>query len=222
MKRLEPTSKGLQRLNYKGSLITYSNSDSIISDQFRTIRTNIKFLPGEKKERSILITSPGKGDGKSTTSANLAVSMARQGEKVLLIDANLRDPVIHTIFKISNQIGLTDLLTRKSTFNEVVYQTGIGRLDILTSGSTFLNPAELLESDNMTSLLSSVVNSYSMVLIDSPAVLKSTETRVLANQCDGVVLVVNRRKTKLGKLAESRKLLDLVDAKLVGAIINKK
>src|SRR5690625_1104357 len=215
-------SKSLRRLNLKRSLITYSNSDSIISDQFRTIRTNIKFLPGKKKERSILITSPGKGEGKSTTSANLAVSMTRQGEKVLLIDANLRDPTIHNTFKISNQVGLTDLLTAKARFSEVIYQTGIGRLDVLTSGSTFLNPAELLESDGMTSLLSTVTNSYSMVIIDSPAVLKSTETRVLANQCDGVILVVNRRKTKLGKLAESRKLLDLVDAKLVGAIINKK
>src|SRR5690625_6423450 len=82
MKRLEPTSKGLQRLNYKGSLITYSNSDSIISDQFRTIRTNIKFLPGKKKERSILITSPGKGEGKSTTSANLAVSIDRKSTRL--------------------------------------------------------------------------------------------------------------------------------------------
>lgn len=220
--KLVSSSENAQTLHHRGSLITYSNPDSIISDQFRTIRTNIKFLPVKRKNRVILITSPGKGDGKSTTTANLAVSMAQQNEKVLLIDANLREPTIHKMFTITNQVGLTDLLTNKASFNEVVCKTGIGKLDVLTSGSTFLNPAELLESQRMTAFLQVIGSSYDIILIDSPPVIKSTETRVLANQSDGVVLVINRKKTKLGKMAESRKLLELVDAKLVGAIINEK
>jgi capsular exopolysaccharide synthesis family protein len=208
--------------NYKGNLITYTNSDSNISDQFRAIRTNIKFLPGDKRKRTILITSPGKAEGKSMTAANLAVSMAQQGEAVLLMDANLRAPVMHHMFNISNQDGLTDLLTDRASLNEVTYKTGIGKLDILTSGGTKVNPAELLESERMENLLHTALDSYNMILIDSSSVLKSTETRVLANQCDGVVLVIKRRKTKMSKIAESRKLLELVDAKLVGAIMNEK
>src|SRR5699024_5192204 len=117
------------------NLITYFNSDSIISDQFRTIRTNIKFLPGKRSNRIFLITSPSKGEGKTTTTANLAVSMAQQKENILLIDANLRGSSIHSMFEISNQFGLTDILTKKATFAEVVHKTGIGNLDILPSGS---------------------------------------------------------------------------------------
>lgn len=206
----------------KRNLITYSNSDSIISDQFRMIRANIKFLPGERKNRIFLITSSGKGDGKSTITANLAVSMAQQNEKLLLIDTNLREPVIHDIFNIPNRVGLTDVLTKKATFDEVIYKTGIGKLDILTSGSTLFNPTELLGNEIMTSLMNAVTNIYSVVLIDSPTVLESTEARVLANQCDGVVLVLNRKKTTLEKTAEARRVLELAHAKLVGAIIIEK
>jgi len=179
-------------------------------------------LPGKTKKRIFLITSPGKGDGKSTTTSNLAVSIALQNDKVLLIDANLRNPIVHHMFSIPNRAGLTELLTNQATFDEVINETGIGKLDILTSGTMLLNPAELLESEAMAEMLEIAANTYSMILIDSPSILKFTETRVLANQCDGTVLVVNRRKTKLGKLVEARKVLELVDATLVGAIVNEK
>lgn len=203
-------------------LITYSNADSTISDQFRAIRTNLTFIPGEKKKRTILITSPDKGNGKSTIIANLAVSLTQKNEKILLIDANLRNPVLHQMFMTSNTKGLTELLTNQATFEEVVYQTEIGKLDLLTSGTVFVNPSELLESEQMKQFLESIAPTYHMILIDSPPILKATETRVLANQCDGVVLVIHRRKTKIAKLIESRKLLELVDATLIGAIMNEK
>jgi|SRR5690625_240611 len=215
-------SRNSRQQQYRGRLITYLNANSKISEEFRTIRTNIKFLAGRKEKNIILITSPDSSEGKSMIAANLAVSIAQQKEKILLIDANLRHPVIHNMFTIRNRIGLTDLLTNKATFYEAVYQTHIGRLDILTSGTTELNPTELLESTRMTELLNKVENYYSMVIIDSPPIIKSTETRVLANQCDGVILVVNRKRTKLEKIAESRKLLELVDAKIIGSIINEK
>lgn len=210
-----------RRAHTKSNLITYSHSDSKIADQFRTIRTNIKFLPGERKNRVFLITSPGKGEGKSTVASNLAVSIAQQNEKVLLIDTNVREPVIQDVFHISNQKGLTDVLTNKATFNEVVYTTGIGQLDVLTSGSTLLNPSELLGNEAMTTLLEASVEEYHVVLIDSPNVLNATETRVLANQCDGVILVIQHGKTELEDISESHRILELAHATLVGAIINK-
>lgn len=211
-----------KRSNTKRNLITYSNSDSLISDQFRSIRTNIKFLTSKDTNRIFLITSPRKGDGKSITAANLAVSIAQIKEKILLIDANLRDPVIHKIFKTHNKIGLTDLIMGKVQLEQVTYHTGIGELDILTSGSTLINPAELLGNDTMEDLLKQILSMYKIVLIDSPTVLEYTETRVLANQCDGVVLVVQRGKTELEEVSEAKRILELAHAKLVGAIINEK
>ncbi|MFD1040599.1 CpsD/CapB family tyrosine-protein kinase [Virgibacillus byunsanensis] len=206
----------------KRNLITYSNSDSIISDQFRTIRANIKFLTGDNDNRIFLITSPGAGEGKSTTIANLAVSMAQQKEKVLLIDANLREPFIHSIFKIPNDVGVTNILEEKVSLEEAIYHTGIGKLDILTSGSTIYNPAEVLGNEVMTQVLKAVSMTYDTVLIDAPTILESTETRILANQCDGVVLVLKRGKTSLEKADEARRVLELSQANLVGAIINHK
>src|SRR5699024_5201993 len=114
-----------------------------------------------------------------------------------------RKPMIHRIFGIKNDVGLTDILTQKAAFKDIVYRTGIGKLDILTSGSTLLNPAELLGNEEMTNLLNVLVNAYNIVLIDTPSVLHSTETRVLANQCDGVVLVIHRGKTTADKIMEA-------------------
>ncbi|UOR13805.1 CpsD/CapB family tyrosine-protein kinase [Halobacillus amylolyticus] len=206
----------------KRNLVTYSNPESLISEQFRTIRTNIQFLTENRDQRLFLLTSPGKKEGKSTSIANLAVSMAQQKLKVLLIDADLRDSYLHTIFKTTNDIGLTDILTGHANLEESIFRTGMGSLDILTSGTSSPNPSEFLGSNNMSELLKKVGDLYNIVLIDSPSVLLSTETRVLANQCDGVILILNHGKTDFKKAAEAKKVLDLAHANVVGAIMNKK
>ena len=180
----------------------------------------MKFI-NNRENKIFLITSPKNGEGKSTTIANLAVSMTQQKEKILVIDANLREPVLHSIFKIPNEAGLTDVLTGKANLEEAIYKTEITRLDVLTSGSSSFNPAELLESERMKELLTSIARTYDIVLIDAPSVLKSTETRILANQCDGVVLVVNRGKTEIEKAIETKKVLELAHARIVGAILNE-
>lgn len=206
----------------KRNLVSLSNPDSIISDQFRTIRTNIQFLTEKKKNRIFLITSTDKGEGKSTVTANLAVSMAQQQEKVLLIDANLRESTIHTIFKIPNKAGLTNVITKQVSLDEAVHRTEIGNLDILTSGTTSYNPVELFSNKSVRELLDTIAKSYDIVLIDSSSILDFTESRVLANQCDGVVMVINRGKTKLEKTAEAKRVLELANGKLVGAIMNER
>ncbi|RDW22415.1 tyrosine protein kinase [Oceanobacillus arenosus] len=208
--------------NRKIHLITYSNADSVISDQFRTIRTNIKFLMDEKKNSVFLITSPGVGEGKSTTAANLAVSIAQQKDSVLLIDANLREPVIQDIFQISNETGLTNVLEGSAILDQAISRTDIKNLDVLTSGTSVLNPTEILGSDVMMNLLNEASTRYNVVLIDSPTILSSTETRVLANQCEGVVLVLEHGKTELENAIESKRILELAHANLLGVIINDK
>lgn len=203
-------------------LITFFSSNSITSDQFRMIRTNIKFLPSEKDNKIFLVTSPSNKEGKSTTIANLAVSMAQQNEKILLIDANLKNPAIHHIFDITSEVGLADILMNRKRFDEAVHSTGIGDLDILVSGTTLSNPAELLGSETMTYLLNLVTRMYSVILIDAPSILKTTETQILANQCDGVILVLRKGKTKLDKVIKAKRTLELVHGNLVGSIINAK
>lgn len=207
--------------NQKRNLITFSNPDSIISEQFRTLRTNIHFSTGGKKS-IILVTSPNSGDGKSTTAANLAVSMAQQKEKVLLIDANLREPAIHFVFKIANTTGLTDVLTGNSSLEKVVYQTEIGKLAVLTSGQMTSNPAELLGSEQIQELFVRALEEYDVVLIDSPPVLEVTDTKLLANKSDGVILVISQGRTDLEKAVDAKKALDFAKANLFGVILNEK
>ncbi|WP_232311255.1 CpsD/CapB family tyrosine-protein kinase [Robertmurraya korlensis] len=203
------------------NLITYSNPESIISEQFRTIRTNIHFLNEAEKNNLLVVSSPGQSEGKSTIIANTAISIAQQKEKVLLIDGNLRNPSIHQLFKVSNEVGLTDVLSEKTPFCEAITKCNIDNLDLLTSGPIPLDPAELLESEKMKELLSHVKPLYDLILVDSPSVLEVTDTKVLANLCDGVILVVQKAKTKLEAAQESKKVLEFAKAPLVGVIVNQ-
>jgi capsular exopolysaccharide synthesis family protein len=205
----------------KRTIIAYSNPDSLIAEQFRSIRTNIHFLTEKGKKKVLLITSPGKGEGKSTTAANIAVSMAQQKEKVLIIDANLREPSLHSIFKLSNSVGLTDVLTGKSTLEEAVNRTEIGRLEVLTSGAVPYNPAELLGSDLLADLLQKVLERYDFILVDSTSVNEVADTKVLANKCDGVILVVSKGFSKSAKVVETKRALEFAQAKLMGVILNE-
>lgn len=204
----------------KRMLVSYSFPESIISEQFRMIQTNIKFSVAEKS-RTFLITSAKDGEGKSTTVANLAVSMAQQKERVLLIDANLRNPSLQSFFKISNSNGLTDVLIGKSLLEDTIYHTEIGRLDVLTSGTSTHNPVELLGSRMMQELLKNALQSYDLILLDSNAILEVPDTKLLANQCDGVVLVIQNGKTKAEEAYEAKKVLEFAKAKLVGVVMNQ-
>ena len=205
----------------KRNLITYSFPESIIAEEFRTVRTNVQIVMDQQKHKVLLVTSPNSGEGKSTTAANLAVSMAQQKEKVLLIDANLRQPKAHFIFNVSNSVGLTDILTGKTTFEETVIRTEIGKLKVLPSGKIPTNPTELLSSYMMKELLQKASEQYDTVIIDSSSVLEVADTNILANQCDGVLLVLHQGKTQLEKAAEAKKILEFSNAKIAGVILNE-
>lgn len=211
-----------KKLNAKKRyLIASSNPDSIISEQFRMIQTNIKFSMAEEKSRIFLVTSPSDGEGKSTTAANLAITIAQRNEKVLLIDANLRNPSLHSFFKTQNSDGLTDILNGRISFYDVIIHTEMGRLDLIPSGQISNNPVELLSSQMMNDLLKMALRSYEVVIIDSNAILDVTDTKLLAKQCDGVVLVVQNGKTTFEKATEAKKVLEFAKAKLVGVVINQ-
>ncbi|MEH6948043.1 CpsD/CapB family tyrosine-protein kinase [Bacillus sp. JJ634] len=203
------------------NLVTFSYPESLISEQYRTIRTNIKFTAVNKVMKKILITSPGMNEGKSTTAANLAVSMAQQKDKVLLIDANLRNPSIHQIFKITNPNGLTDILLNENiSLEETVFKTGIGSLDVLASGTMISNASELIGSKIMKNFLKTVEQSYDVILIDSPSVREVTDTKIIADYCDGIILVYSNGKTELKHALETTRILKFAEDKILGVILN--
>jgi capsular exopolysaccharide synthesis family protein len=210
----------LKNSTQKRNLITFSNPESLISEQFRTLRTNVHFST-EGKKSIILITSPSSCEGKSTTTANLAVSMAQQKEKVLLVDANLREPAIHFIFKKENSVGLTDVLKEEVSLKEAIIPTDIGSLDILTSGQMDVHPAELLGSKLLQATLQNALSAYDVILIDSPPILDVTDTKLLANKSDGVILVISQGRTEIEKAAEAKKALEFAKANLFGVILNE-
>jgi protein-tyrosine kinase len=204
------------------SLITANNPKSPISEQYRTIRTNIQFSFVDQTMRSLIVTSPGPGEGKSTTTANLAVTFAQQGKKVLLIDADMRKPTVHYTFRLNNIIGLTNVLTQSSNLHSAYQETEIENLFVLTSGPIPPNPAELLGSKAMEKFLEEVYNQFDLVIFDTPPVLAVTDAQILANKCDGTVLVVSSGKTEIEAAVKAKELLLSANGKLLGVVLNKK
>jgi len=202
------------------NLITYTHPESIISEQFRTIQTNLSLLTANSGKHVFLITSSNLSEGKSTMAVNLAISMALQKRKVLLIDANLRNPSSHIIFRLQNENGLTDVLLGKLPFEDSVSKTDIGRLEVLTAGTLPLNPVELLSSYMMKDLVEKVHQIYDIVIIDSPSVLEVTDSKILAGMCNGVILVINRGQTDLAEALEAKKELEFAKANILGVILN--
>ncbi|MBO1579727.1 CpsD/CapB family tyrosine-protein kinase [Bacillus sp. XF8] len=203
-------------------LIAHIAPKSKVAEEYRTIRSNLQFTSETDKKRTIIVTSPGYGEGKTTTVANLAVSMAQQDEKVLVVDADLRTPELHAIFGVENKSGLTNVLEEKTTLEKAVIQTEVKNMHILTSGSEVNNPAKMLSLLSMQTLISKAIEQYDIVLFDSPPLLEVADTNILASQCDGVLLVLGCHQTASEAVVEANKALDLAKGKLVGAILNKK
>lgn len=203
-------------------MIAMSEPKSINSEQYRTIRTNIEFSSVDTEVKSLLITSAGPEEGKSTTAANLAVVFAQQGKKVLLIDADLRKPTVHFTFKLDNGTGLTSLLLKQMPFQKAVLPADEANLDILTSGPIPPNPAELLSTGAMKDLLSEAAEVYDKVILDTPPVLAVADTKILGSYTDGAIMVISSGKTDKEKAAKAKEALDYCPCKLLGAVMNGK
>ncbi|WP_347177938.1 CpsD/CapB family tyrosine-protein kinase [Sporosarcina thermotolerans] len=188
-----------QMLATSRKLVTSVNPKSFISEQFRTIRTNINFSTPDKELKTLLFTSSSPGEGKSTSAANVAIVFAQEGKKVLLVDADMRKPTMHFTFKTSNSIGLSNLLTKQFSLEEVTRITNIENLYLITCGQIPPNPAELISSSSMEALIEELALMYDIVIFDAPPLLSVADAQILSNKCDGTILVINSvpRKKKV-------------------------
>lgn len=167
-----------------------------------------------------MITSPEPADGKSTTALNLSIVLAQQGKKVLLVDADLRKPSIHYSFQVSNITGLTNVLTKETDLEGAISTTYIPNLEILTCGDIPPNPSELLNSKAMEKLMKKLEEMYDYVVYDSPPVLAVTDAQIIANRCNGVVLVIASGKTHKERALRAKELLAKAKSKILGVVIN--
>lgn len=200
-------------------LITLTDARSPQAEAYRSLRTNLEFSSLDHKLHTLLITSTAPDEGKSTTLANLGVIYAQTGRQVVLLDCDLRRPRLHKIFGLANNLGVaTALLDPEAPLPW--QEAAVANLRLLSSGPLPPNPADLLASARMNTLLQRVAAEADLVLIDAPPVLAVTDAALLAAKVDGVLLVVSAGQTKREHALRAKDLLAKVNARLVGAVLN--
>ena len=192
---------------------------SIAAESYRTLRTNIQYSSFDKEIQVIVITSSEPGEGKSTVAGNLALSLSQDGKKAILIDCDLRKPSIHKNFKITNILGLSDVLIGKEDINNVVSKYNDNLL-ILTSGKIPPNPSEMLASNSMTKLIEVLKETFDYIILDTPPVQAVTDSQILSAKADGTILVVKAQKTKRDSIKNAVALLNKVNANILGTVLN--
>ena len=191
-----------------------------VADAYRAVRTALAFGDANSRSRTILVTAPAAGDGKTTSAANIAIAIAQTGKRVLLLDADLRNPAQHAIFNVRDRVGLATLLGGQGTLDQVIQPTGIDSLDILPCGPIPRNPAELLNSPMFSELLESLADRYDQIVIDSPPVVGLADARIIAASCDATILVLRAERSTRKLSLQARDGLTSVGAVLSGIIVN--
>jgi capsular exopolysaccharide synthesis family protein len=206
------------RKNEEGVYIL-NNPRSPVAEAFRSLRTNIEFAGIVEPIKTILVTSPGPEEGKSTVTTNLAAVMMQGGKRVVVVDCDLRRPKIHRLLGMKNRMGLSGLFRGQANLNDVV-EKRLNNLFVVTSGAVPPNPAELLGSKLMDKLIASLSNMVDLVIIDSPPVVV-TDPVVLSTKVDGVILVINPGKTKKDALKATMTQLERAEARVLGVVVNR-
>lgn len=201
-------------------LVVDKQPRATVSEQFRTIRTNIMYSSVNTEIRSVLFTSDMAAAGKSTIASNMAVAYAQAGKKTLLLDADLRRPTSHETFRVANREGLSTLIVNDIPFAEVVKSTEFENLDLITSGPIPPNPAELLSASKLDAIMVRLMTHYDMVIMDSPPILSVTDAQLLSKHANGVVLVTDVESNNRNRLNEAKDLLNKAGANIIGIVLN--
>ena len=192
---------------------------SISAESYRTLRTNIQYSSFDKEIRTIVVTSSEPGEGKSTVAGNLALSFAQSDKSTIIIDCDLRKPSLHKKFRISNMVGLSDILIGRKSLVEAVNQYN-ENMHIITSGKIPPNPAEIIGSKAMERLIAELKEIYDVIILDSAPLQAVTDAQILSTKSDGTILVVRAEKTKSDSVASAKALLDKVNANVLGVVLN--
>lgn len=206
----------------RDKLIAARHPKSPLSEGYRTLRTNLQFSAVDNKLHTLLVTSPSPGEGKSMTSANLALVMAQSGLSVVLVDSDLRRPTLHKVFDLSNSVGLTSLLMQDgSEMNGSLQNTPEANLRLLASGPLPPNPSELLGSKRMRSLMERLRGMADIIILDSPPMLAVTDASILAREVDGVLLVLEANTTRRDMAVKAKEDLKKIGGRILGVALNK-
>ncbi|MEG1982024.1 MAG: CpsD/CapB family tyrosine-protein kinase [Clostridia bacterium] len=203
------------------SLIMYSNRKSPAAEMYRMLRTNIINNKSRSKLQVIAVTSAIKGEGKSTTSANLAIAFAQTDRKVLLIDGDMRGPSIHQIFGISRLGGFSTALKTPTAFHESIKHIEECDIDLMPAGQTMYDPTELLSSKNLPILFEELRKIYDIIIIDTPPVGIITDAALISAIVDGYILVIAEGSSTIAQVADAKKHLVSAGANILGAVFNK-
>ncbi|MBO1265249.1 CpsD/CapB family tyrosine-protein kinase [Proteiniclasticum sp. SCR006] len=202
-------------------LVTLTDSKSVAAEAYRTLRTNIQFSSFDEEMKIITVTSSRPSEGKSTVACNMAVTFAENGNRVLLIDADLRRPTVHKKFKLPNSLGIVNLILEPQRMNEIIHEDVIEGLDIVTSGAIPPNPSELLGSKRNRALLSKLREEYDTIILDTPPLLAVTDAQVLTTISDGTVIVAQHGVTKKDEILQAKSLLEKVKGNILGVVLSQ-
>jgi capsular exopolysaccharide synthesis family protein len=202
-------------------LLTAKSTGGSVLEAYRVLRSNVRFAAVDETMQTLLVTSTIPGEGKSLTAVNLAVAMALDGKKVVLVDADLRRPTVHEKFGIRNTPGLTNVLVGSMSLEKALQPTSIANLQILASGPIPPNPAELLNSRAMEQVQELLKEQADMIIFDSPPCLSVADAQVLAANVDGLIYVVQLGSTRKSALRHGNELLRQAHARVLGIVYNK-
>ena len=200
------------------TLVTITDPRSPVSEAYRSLRTNLSFYSLDKPLRTLVVTTPAAAEGKSSTVANLAVTMAQSGRRTVLVDCDLRRPTLHELFGLTMTPGLTNLALDE-TVELPLQKTSVDNLWLLSSGPKPPNPADLLGAARMDRLIDQLLEQADFVLFDAPPVMAAADAAILGAKVDGVLLVIQAGKTRRDHSERARELLEKAKARVVGAAL---
>lgn len=212
--------KGYDVKQYPRQLLDFSGDESIIAEAYRSLRTNLSFVSPDNPVHCLLVTSAGPSEGKSLTIANLALAYAYMGKKVLLVDTDLRRPVMHHLFDTKREPGFSDLFAREMDYDAVVKPTQKENLSIITAGTFTPNPAELLASHKLETYISYFRDTFDIVFFDTPPIVAVTDAAILGTKLDGILLVIRSHVASREIVERAVNNLSNVGIKCIGTVLN--
>ena len=211
--------KGIHITQYPRHVFKFDGDDSVITEAYRSLRTNLTFASPDKPLQAIVLTSAGPSEGKSLTISNLEMAYAQMGKESLLIDTDLRRPVLHHIFNMKREPGFVDLFIDNPDYYKIIQKTEKDNLFVIPAGIFTPNPAELIASNKMMLLIEYFRNNFDIIFFDTPPIIAVTDATLLASKTDGLILVVKSHHTDKDVALRAINNLNHVGVKILGTVL---